>query len=100
MERALQLLPGDDVLSGARQHLFKALNEIKKVEKKRFRREEVRVTVEEEWRDKMQSFWQVSPDQAQQVMDNIDSMIEGEQKKIQQLNEKDSPQAPPDLLSD
>ncbi|MCK9459662.1 MAG: hypothetical protein M0R80_08490 [Proteobacteria bacterium] len=93
LERALKELPNDFALQNARYHLKRTLNEIEQVEDKRHKREKSRITIEEDYRAKMNSFF-ITPDNAKAVLDGIDSMISEEQKKIDNMKKKAEKQTP------
>jgi DNA topoisomerase VI subunit B len=100
LQQALSNLPQDGALQSARQYLGKALQEISKVEGKRQKREVIRQDVEKQWKEKMEMFWQPSPDQAQNMLNQIDSMIEMEQKKIEEIQQKNQPTKNKQILND
>lgn len=87
LERALKSLPLDNSLQQARYHLKCVLEEVQHIEGKRQKREVIRKTVEEEYKDKMGKFF-ISPQNAPSLLNTIDQMIEQEQKKIGKMQEK------------
>ena len=89
LEQALRSLPGDNALQGTRYHVNKALDEIRKIEKKRRKREHVETTAAEEWQEKMKLFT-MPPEIAKTALENIDSMISQEQDKIDKIKNKDN----------
>ncbi len=99
LEKALQSLPQDNALQGARYHLKCAINEITHIEIKRKGREVVRKTTEEMYKEKMNSFF-VTPSNAKTVLDKIESMISEEKKKIEDMQKKTDSQTPNTLLTD
>jgi hypothetical protein len=97
LERALKSLPLDGSLQQARHHLKCALEEMQHVESKRYKREVIRKTVEEEYKEKMGKYF-ISPQNAPSLLNTIDQMIEQEQKKIGKMQEKAAP--PPKVDTD
>jgi hypothetical protein len=81
LEKALQNLPPDQAMQSVRFHLKCALNEIIKVEGRRQKREVVRKSTEENYKEKMNSFF-ISSENAPLALNAIDKMIAQEQNKL------------------
>jgi len=104
IEEAIRQLPEDFSLRDARYHMTRALNEIQQVEKKRAKRsqQEEKLTPRQKWEMDLQTGSlvrpELTPQQKHDVLAQIDSMIDEQEKKIQNARNKDEDET--DLLTD
>ena len=84
LEQALRLLPRDFALSNARAYLNRAINEVKSVETKRIKRNEVLKTEEKKTFEPIH----MSPQQQKTALDQLDKLIEAEENKLKALRNK------------
>lgn len=94
LEAALQNLPVNRHTSDIRTHIFRAINEIKRVEKREYQKaqENATLTPSDKWKLDLQTGQLARPVVTPQVQLNlinkIDEMIAAEKKKIEEINEK------------
>ncbi|MHA2427802.1 MAG: hypothetical protein ACXADB_07245 [Candidatus Hermodarchaeia archaeon] len=104
IEEAIRQLPEEFALRDVRYHMTRALNEIQQVEKKRAKRsqQEEKLTPRQKWEMDLQTGNlvrpELTPQQKNDVLAQIDSMIEEQEKKIQKARTQDDDES--GLLTD
>jgi ribosome-associated translation inhibitor RaiA len=104
VQEAIRQLPEDFALRDARYYMTRALTEIQNVEKKRSKRgqQEEKLTPRQKWEMDLQTGNLVRPEltsqQKHDVLAQIDSLIDEQEKKIQKARQKDEGES--DLLTD
>jgi len=102
IEEAIRLLPEDFALRDARYHMFRAINEIDKVENRRCKRGS-QMTPRQKWEFDLQSSQMMAPplnpQQRDNVIANIDKMIGEQEQKIREIQNKDQ-EPDMDILTD
>jgi len=102
IEQALRDLPQDFVLRDVRHYMLRAISEIDKVEKKRTKRYQEKLTPREKWDLDLEANRitapPLTPKQSEDVLSKIDDLIQQEEAKIAQIRRKD--QQSDDLLTD
>jgi hypothetical protein len=104
IQEAIRQLPEEFALRDVRYHMTRALNEIQQVEKKRSKRaqREEKLTPRQKWEMDLQTGSltrpELTPQQKHDVLAQIDSMIDEQEKKIQKVQNKDEDET--DLLTD
>ena len=92
--QALNALPEGSSLSAVRTHISRAINEMAIVVKNRVKTSEDALTPRQKWELDISTGTLVNPLTANQqfdVLNQIDQMISGEQDKINELQNKKSP---------
>lgn len=93
IEQAFKALPTDNVLINARNYLFKALQEVVQVEKKRNKKTESVMTPSQKWQLDLKTSTLMNPMNPQQQKDALqalEQMIADEQKKLAEVTQKSS----------